>query len=77
DAMIRFSLPMKMMVTLSIYDNTGRLIKNLVNGTRNAGLNTVRWDGRDSEGNPVVNGIYFYRLSAGNKSLSRKMVVIR
>ncbi|MCK4422217.1 T9SS type A sorting domain-containing protein [candidate division WOR-3 bacterium] len=77
DAMIRFSLPMKMMVTLSIYDNTGRLIKNLVNGTRNAGLNTVRWDGKDSEGNSVANGVYFYRLSAGGKHLSDKMVVVR
>ena len=77
DAMIRFSLPMKMMVSLSIYDNTGRLIKNLVNGTKNAGLNTVRWNGKDSEGNSVANGVYFYRLSASGKHLSDKMVVVR
>ncbi|MCK4422124.1 T9SS type A sorting domain-containing protein, partial [candidate division WOR-3 bacterium] len=77
DAMIRFSLPTKMMVTLSIYDNTGRLIKSLVNGMRNGGLNTVRWNGKDSEGNSVANGVYFYHLSAGGKHLSDKMVVVR
>ena len=77
DAMIRFSLPTRMMATLSIYDNTGRLIKNLVNGMRNAGLNTVRWNGKDSEGNSVANGVYFYHLSADGKNLSNKMVVVR
>ncbi len=77
DVMIQFSLPMRMVVSLDVYDNTGRFIKNLVNGTRNGGLNTVRWDGKDSEGNSVANGVYFYRLSAGNKSLSNKMVVVR
>ncbi len=71
EASIRFSLPGRMTVSLDIYDNTGRLIKNLVNGVRDGGLHTVRWNAK------VANGVYFYHLKAGDKTLSNKMVVIR
>ncbi len=71
EALIRFSLPKKMVVSLDIYDNTGRLIDNLVSGELNGGLHTVRWDAK------VANGVYFYNLKAGSSSLTDKMVVIR
>jgi hypothetical protein len=71
EALIRFSLPKKMVVSLDIYDNTGRLIDNLVSGELNGGLHTIRWAAK------VANGVYFYNLKAGGSSLSDKMVVIR
>jgi len=71
EALIKFSLPLGMVVSLDIYDNTGRLVKNLVNGKVSAGLHTVRWNA------DVANGVYFYRLKAGDKRASNKMVVIR
>ncbi|MCK4225557.1 T9SS type A sorting domain-containing protein, partial [candidate division WOR-3 bacterium] len=77
EAMIKFSLPSGMVVSLDIYDNTGRLIKNLKEGMASAGLNTVRWDGKDSYGNRIASGVYFYRLGAEDKTLTNKMVVIK
>ena len=76
-AMIRFYLPEEMIISLSIYDNTGRLIKNLKKGKAPTGLNTVRWDGKDSYGNPVSSGIYFCQLITGDKTLTNKMVLIK
>jgi flagellar hook assembly protein FlgD len=71
EALIKFSLPSGMVISLDIYDNTGRLVKNLVNGKVSAGLHTVRWNAN------VANGVYFYRLKAGDSRVSDKMVVIR
>lgn len=77
EVMIRFFLPEEMMVLLSIYDNTGRLVRNIRRGMAPAGLNSIRWDGKDSYGNPVANGIYFYQLIANDKKQTNKMVVIQ
>lgn len=71
EAMIRFSLPKRMAVSLDIYDNTGRLVKNLVKGEIDGGLHTYRWNAK------VAAGVYFYHLTAGDKTLINKMVVIR
>ncbi len=77
DALIKFFLPGEAMVSLSIYDNTGRLIKNLKSGIASAGLNTVRWEGKDSYGNSVTSGIYFCQLRTSDRTLTNKFVVIK
>jgi hypothetical protein len=66
-------------VDLSVYDVTGRRVRNLISGRLPTGRShTVRWDGRDQRGIPVAAGVYFYRLDLGvEKPLHRKMVVIR
>ena len=38
---------------------------------------TVTWNGRDSKGNPVSSGIYFYKLKTGENSIVRKMILLR
>jgi len=35
------------------------------------------WDGRDSQGNPVSSGVYFYRLTVGDKTLTKKMILVK
>jgi hypothetical protein len=40
-------------------------------------VETIEWDGRDDRGVAVASGVYFYRLSAGDRTLSRKMVLAR
>ncbi|MCK4322238.1 T9SS type A sorting domain-containing protein [candidate division WOR-3 bacterium] len=77
EVMIHFYLPEKRMINLSIYDNTGRLIRNLKKGIAPAGLNSIRWDRKDSYGNKVASGVYFYQLIYNNKKLTNKMVVIQ
>jgi len=74
---IAFTLPVQETVALSVYDASGRLVRDLVNGTRNAGDHSITWDGRDNAGTTVGSGVYFYRLTAGKYSESKKMVMLK
>ena len=74
---ISFELSEKAHAKLSIYDIGGKLIKSLVNGEVDAGLKEVVWEGKDARGNQVSSGIYLYRLTIGNRSLTRKMVLLK
>ena len=69
-------------ITLTIYDRGGRVVRTLDVGHRIAGIYTSRfkaayWDGRNELGERVASGIYFYHLSAGDFSITRRMVILR
>ncbi len=75
-------------VNLSVYDVSGRLVRTLVDGDNKPGFYSVTWDGRDSSGSAVANGVYFYRLEGrhiGGKdggqavglTSTKKLVVLR
>jgi hypothetical protein len=74
---IAFWLPKKGAVNLSIFDVDGRLIRTLVGGVLEKGLKEYPWNGTDSRGNAVSSGVYFYKLQAGGKELTRKMVLLK
>jgi hypothetical protein len=65
------------LVTLRVYDVTGRLVRTLVDGTHSAGVKTVQWEGRDDRGIPVASGVYYYRMQAGTFSRTRSMVLLK
>ena len=67
-------------VTLTIYDIQGRVVRNLDLGHQRAGMYHTRsraayWDGRNAQGEPVASGVYFYTLSAGDFTATRKMLI--
>ena len=69
-------------VTLTIYDTTGVMIHQLDLGHQPAGYYTDRtqavyWDGRNSLGETVGSGVYFYQLQAGDFSATRKLVILK
>jgi hypothetical protein len=74
---ISFSLPANLEVSLSVIDVRGRLIRNLIKRSLDAGRHEIVWDGRDGRGNAASSGIYFYRLSAGGETMTRKMVLLK
>jgi hypothetical protein len=74
---IPFNLAGRAEVTLSIYDATGKLVRTLVSGLVDTGYREKYWDGRDADGNDVVSGVYFCRLTSGNQTMTRKMVLVR
>jgi len=74
---IRFTLPASERVGLAIYAADGSLVRMLVDGVKESGTHDITWDGRDMAGNPVSSGLYFYRLTAGKFSDSRKMVLLK
>jgi hypothetical protein len=74
---IRFSLPASERVGLAVYAANGSLVRMLVDEVKAAGAHDVTWDGRDMSGNSVSSGLYFYRLTAGKFSESRKMLLLK
>jgi DNA/RNA endonuclease YhcR with UshA esterase domain len=74
---IAFSLADAGDVTLVIYDASGRKVATLVDGPVTAGEHRVVWDGRSDGGEKAATGVYFYKLSTGDKDLSRKMVLLK
>ncbi len=69
-------------VTLTIYDNEGRVVRSLDVGHRIAAVyesrsKAIYWDGRNEFGEQVASGVYFYHLSAGDYSATRKMLILK
>jgi flagellar hook assembly protein FlgD len=62
---------------VTIYDLRGRLVKTVVDDVKDPGYYQVHWDGRDDRGAHVASGVYIYKITAGDFSSSRKMVVVR
>jgi hypothetical protein len=74
---IRFTMPASGNVTINIYDAAGRLVRSLVDGVKDAGSHNVTWNGVDNHGSPVSSGVYFYRLTAGKFSETKKMTLLK
>ena len=74
---IRFQLPEANHVVVRIFNALGQEIRTLVDTPYKAGYHSVRWDGKDYNGNAVSSGIYFYRLQAGTFSQAKKMSLIQ
>ena len=69
-------------VEIRIYDVRGTVVRRLALGYQSVGFYTNRtraayWDGRNDQGEPVSNGVYFYQLHAGDTSPLRKMLMLK
>ena len=69
-------------VTLTIYAADGVVVRTLALGHQNAGIyqnksRAAYWNGRNSLGEPVASGVYFYTLIAGDFTASRKMLILK
>ena len=69
-------------VSLTIYDVSGELVRSIDIGHQTAAVyesraKAIYWDGRNRFGEQVASGIYFYSLSAGDFSATRKMVILK
>ncbi|RPI02210.1 MAG: T9SS C-terminal target domain-containing protein [Calditrichaeota bacterium] len=74
---IRFDLPTPTVVTLTIYDAQGRIVRTLVNGHEPAGVHNVIWDGRNDAGFAAPSGLYLYHINAGDLNVIRKMMLLK
>ncbi len=74
---LRFALPRAAAVRLTIYDVSGRQVRELVSGTQAAGPHVVAWDLRDQSGQPVPAGVRFARLDVEGRALTGKVVTVR
>jgi hypothetical protein len=75
---IYFELPEAATVRLQVFDISGRLIRNLLNGASlGAGRQNVVWRGKDDGGVQVAAGVYFYHLSTGTFNETKRMVLVK
>ena len=74
---IEFSLPRRAAVAVSIYDVLGRVIARPVSEEYGAGNHRINWDGKNSYGERVSTGVYFYRIEAGDFVETRKMLLLK
>ncbi len=69
---IRYSISEPDIVTLSIYNIIGQRVETLVSEKQAAGMYEYQWNA-----NGFASGLYFYRLSAGAFTQTRKMMVVK
>ena len=71
---IPYNLDKRSDVQITIYDILGREVREFAVGIQSAGSHDILWDGRNSFGNRVANGIYFCRLQTEYESQAVKMI---
>ena len=69
-------------VTVSIYSTNGQLVRMLDLGHQSVDIYESRsraayWNGRNALGEPVASGVYFYTLTAGDFTATRKMLIMK
>ena len=69
-------------VTLTIYNSSGQVVRTLDVGHQSAAVyesqsKAIYWDGRNNLGESVASGLYFYTLTAGDYSATRKMLILK
>jgi M6 family metalloprotease-like protein len=74
---IKYALKDPGRTVLKVYNVAGQAIRTLVDGEQHPNYYAVTWDGRNGKGKPVANGVYFYKLTSGGFSDTKKMSVIR
>jgi hypothetical protein len=74
---INYNIREEGFVKISVYNVSGRLIKDILSETKNPGIYSIIWNGKDKNGNPVSSGIYFYKMSIKDYIDTKKMIYIK
>ncbi len=74
---IRYEIPKPAHVKLVIFDLLGREVVTLMNKDVEPGYYETYWNGKNSQGNNVSSGLYFYTIKAGDFIINKKMILLR
>ncbi len=74
---IAYELPKVGHVTLEVINVIGQKVKTLVDKHQGIGSYSINWNSTNYNGDSVANGIYFYRIKAGDFIMTKKMLLIR
>jgi len=69
---ISFGIPKAGLVSISVYDITGKFVTELVNGELSAGKYNTAWDASS-----LASGVYFYKIQAGDFVEMKRMTLIK
>lgn len=74
---VNYELKEPSKTTLEIYNIKGQKINTLANCFTKAGKYSITWDSTDNNGNRVASGIYYFKMSAGRYSATRKVILLK
>ena len=74
---VKFNLDSSQNVKLSVYDMSGRLVRELANQHYSAGEHSVVWQGRDSTGRAMSSGNYILHMITNQGVETSKMSLVR
>jgi hypothetical protein len=74
---LRWFLPAAGRAEVSVFDNSGRLVRRVAAGSSRSGWTTATWDGTDASGRTVAAGTYWVRLTTADAAGVVKAVVLR
>ena len=75
---IEFALPQQNLVKVEIYNILGSKIATLIdNQELSSGIKRITWNGKNDKGEQVVSGAYIYRITSGDISISKKMMLLK
>lgn len=77
ETIIKYAVPNDGAVQLTVYNALGQVVRTLVNEHQHAGEHTVRWNATNDTGQPVADGLYFYRIVTPNGDMIRKMLLLK
>jgi flagellar hook assembly protein FlgD len=63
--------------TVKVYDLLGREVRTLVDGVVAAGPGRVVWGATDDRGKPVPSGVYIYQFRTGDRTQTKKCLLLR
>jgi hypothetical protein len=72
---IKFFLPTKGNLTVSVYNNVGQLVQTLFNGNPEPGDKKLQWNRTDKDGRYVASGIYTCKITFNQFSTSKKLII--
>jgi len=72
ETVIKYELPFDAYVKLEVYNLLGQKVETLINQRQQAGYRSVAWDASE-----VSSGIYFYKLTAGDYTETRRMMLMK
>ena len=74
---IHYSLMSDSKVYIAVYDLLGNIVNELYDGYQTSGDKSIKWDAKNSFGDPVSAGVYFYRVKVGDASQVRRMMLLK
>lgn len=74
---IKYTLKESGYCTLNIYNIEGKLVNTIVNKKQKSGSYTIEWNCRNTKGNKLPAGIYYYRLSLDHYTITKSLILTR
>ncbi len=75
-ASIRWQVKEQGCVTLRVFDNTGRMVRTLVDSRLESGSHSAVWNGRDCSGRKLARGTYFIELRTTTETVTTKSLLL-